>query len=153
MPRKLRMCLPGIPAHVALRGNYRDACYFADEDYRYYLKALADGCQRYDVELHAYYLMTNHVHLLMTQRRSNIGISQVMQYVGRIYLSYINKFYRRSGTLWEGRHKASLVDADNYLLICYRYIELNPVMANMVATPDQYRLFSYRDHGWGETNT
>ena len=152
MPRKSRMYLPGIPAHVMQRGNNRDACFFADEDYRYYLNALAQGCQRYDVHLHAYCLMTNHVHLLMTQERSNIGISQVMQHVGRIYVAYVNKTYRRSGTLWEGRHKASLVDADNYLLTCYRYIELNPVVANMVITPDQYRWSSYRYHAWGETN-
>jgi len=146
------MYLPGIPAHVVQRGNNRDACFFADEDYRYYLNALAEGCQRYDVHLHAYCLMTNHVHLLMTQQQTNIGISQVMQHVGRIYVAYVNKTYRRSGTLWEGRHKASLVDADNYILTCYRYIELNPVVANMVITPDQYRWSSYRYHAWGETN-
>lgn len=90
MPRKPRMYLPGIPAHVVQRGNNRDACFFADEDYRYYLNALAQGCQRYDVYLHACCLMTNHVHLLMTQERPNIGISQVMQHVGRIYVAYKN---------------------------------------------------------------
>lgn len=88
----------------------------------------------------------------MTQERSNIGISQVMQYIGRIYVAYVNKTYRRNGTLWEGRHKACLVDAGDYLLICYRYIELNPVVANMVITPDQYRWSSYRYHAWGETS-
>ena len=150
MPRKPRMYLPGIPAHVVQRGNNRDACFFADEDYQYYLNALAQGCQRYDVQLHAYCLMTNHVHLLMTQERSNIGISQVMQHLGRIYVAYVNKTYRRSGTLWEGRHKSSLVDADNYLLTCYRYIELNPVVANMVNRPDQYSWSSYRYHAHGE---
>jgi putative transposase len=75
-----------------------------------------------------------------------------MPHVGIIYVAYVNETYRRSGTLWEGRHKASLVDADNYLLICYRYIELNPVVANMVITPDQYRWSSYRYHAWGKTN-
>lgn len=153
MPRKTRMYLPGIPAHVVQRGNNRDACFFTDEDYRYYLNVLSQGCLRYDVHLHAYCLMTNHVHLLMTQQRSNIGISQVMQHVGRIYVAYVNKTCRRSGTLWEGRHKASLVDADNYLLTCYRYIEANPVVANMVTAPDQYRWSSYRYHAWGEKNT
>lgn len=128
------------------------ASFFADEDYRYYLNALAQGCQRYDVHLHAYCLMTNHVHLLMTQQRSDVGISQVMQHVGRIYVAYVNKTYRRTGTLWEGRHKASLVDADNYLFTCYRYIELNPVVADMVTAPDQYRWSSYRYHAWGEAN-
>ncbi len=153
MPRKPRMYLPGIPAHVVQRGNNRDACFFADEDYRYYLSALSQGCQRYDVHLHAYCLMTNHVHLLMTQQQSNVGISQVMQHVGRMYVAFVNKTYRRTGTLWEGRHKASLVDADDYLLTCYRYIELNPVLANIVTTPDQYRWSSYRYHAWGENNT
>ena len=110
MPRKPRMYLPGIPAHVVQRGNNRDACFFADEDYRYYLNALAQGCQQYDVQLHAYCLITNHVHLLMTQQRSNIGVSQVMQHIGRMYVAYVNKTYRRSGTLWQGRHQLLEVD-------------------------------------------
>ena len=95
MPRKPRMYLPGIPAHVVQRGNNRDACFFANEDYQYYLETLAEGCRRYDVQLHAYCLMTNHVHLLMTQTRQEIGISQVMQHIGRMYVAYINKTYRR----------------------------------------------------------
>lgn len=150
MPRKPRMYLPGIPAHVVQRGNNRDSCFFADEDYQFYLEVLSEGCRRYDVQLHAYCLMTNHVHLLMSQTQESRGISNVMQHIGRLYVAYINKTYRRSGTLWEGRYKASLVDADRYLLTCMRYIELNPVAANMVASPDQYRWSSYRHHAWGE---
>ena len=152
MPRKPRMYLPGIPAHVVQRGNNRDICFFSDDDYQFYLEVLGQGCRRYDVQLHAYCLMTNHVHLLMTQERKDIGISHVMQHIGRLYVAYINKTYRRSGTLWEGRHKASLVDADNYLLTCYRYIELNPVVADMVTSPDQYRWSSYAIHAWGKPN-
>ena len=152
MPRKPRLYLPGIPAHVVQRGNNRDACFFADDDYQYYLEVLGQGCRRYYVELHAYCLMTNHVHLLLTQQHADRGISQVLQHVGRLYVAYINKTYRRSGTLWEGRHKASLVDADTYLLTCYRYIELNPVTANMVTTPEQYPWSSYRYHAWGQPN-
>jgi REP-associated tyrosine transposase len=152
MPRKPRMYLPGIPAHVVQRGNNRDACFYADDDYQYYLEVLGRGCRRYGVQLHAYCLMTNHVHLLMTQAHENIGISQVMQHIGRLYVAHINKTYRRSGTLWEGRHKASLVDADTYLLMCYRYIELNPVVANLVTSPDQYRWSSYTWHAWGQPN-
>ncbi|MEJ2107402.1 MAG: transposase [Acidiferrobacteraceae bacterium] len=152
MPRKPRMYLPGIPAHVVQRGNNRDASFFADDDYQFYLEVLGQGCRRYEVELHAYCLMTNHVHLLMTQTCADRGISQVMQHVGRLYVAYINKTYRRSGTLWEGRHNASLVEADTYLLICQRYIEMNPVAANMVASPDQYRWSSYRHHAWGDVN-
>ena len=152
MPRKPRLYLPNIPAHVVQRGNNRDACFFSDQDYLYYLEVLAEGCRRYDVQLHAYCLMTNHVHLLMTQVHEDRGISQVMQHIGRMYVAYINKTYRRSGTLWEGRHKASLVDADTYLLTCMRYIELNPVVADMVMTPEQYRWSSYRYYAWGEKN-
>lgn len=111
MPRKPRMYLPGIPAHVTQRGNNRNVCFFADDDYQYYLEALGQGCRRYDVQLHAYCLMTNHVHLLMTQEQEDIGISQVMQHIGRLYVAHINQNYQRSGTLWEGRHKASLLDA------------------------------------------
>ena len=143
MPRKSRMYLPTIPCHVVSRGNNRDACFYADEDYLFYLECLGDACDKYAVALHAYVLMTNHVHLLLTPR-DELGISRVMQSVGRRYVQYINYTYRRSGTLWEGRHKASLIDADRYLLACYRYIELNPVRANMVVDPADYRWSSYR---------
>lgn len=125
MPRKHRMYLPGVPAHVVQRGNNRAASFFHEDDYRFYLAALADALKRYRVELHAYVLMTNHVHLLMTLADTE-GISRVMQHVGRLYVLYINRTYRRTGTLWEGRHKASLVNAAENLLTCYRYIELTP---------------------------
>ena len=143
MPRKARMYLPGVPCHVISRGNNRDACFYSDDDYQFYLECLDDACRKYQVALHAYVLMTNHVHLLFTPV-SEGGISKVMQSVGRRYVQYINLNYKRSGTLWEGRHKASLVDADEYLLACYRYIELNPVRANMVSHPAEYRWSSYR---------
>ena len=142
MPRKQRMYLPGVPAHVVQRGNNRDACFFHEDDYRYYLAVLADELKRYRVSLHAYVLMTNHVHLLMTPT-DETGISRVMQHVGRTYVLYINRTYRRTGTLWEGRHKASLVNAAEYLLSCYRDIELNPVRAGMVETPEAYPWSSY----------
>jgi len=145
------MYLPGIPAHVVQRGNNRSVCFFSDDDYLFYLELLRQGLKRFGVQLHAYVLMTNHVHLLMTPAKED-SISRLMQHVGRNYVLYINKSYRRSGTLWEGRPKASLVDADNYLLSSYRYIEMNPVAAGMVATPDEYRWSSYGWHAWGKTN-
>lgn len=111
MPRKPRMYLPGMPCHVIQRGNNRDACFYAEQDYQFYLECLLDACRRYHVAVHAYVLMTNHVHLLMTPEDSE-GISRVMQSVGRRYVQYINFEYQRSGTLWEGRHKASLVEAE-----------------------------------------
>jgi len=150
MPRKPRTYLPGIPSHIVQRGNNRAACFFADMDYQFYLECLNDAVRRYRVALHAYVLMTNHVHLLMTPT-SPSGISNVMQSVGRRYVQYINQTYRRTGTLWEGRHKASLVDADNYLLKCYRYIEMNPVAAGMVPAPADYAWSSYSYHALGKT--
>lgn len=145
------MYLPDIPCHVIQRGNDRSACFFAEDDYRFYLQSLKDACLKYQVEVHAYVLMTNHVHLLMTPA-DGIGISRVMQWLGRYYVQYINKTYRRTGTLWEGRHKASLINADQYLLSCYRYIELNPVNATMVKHPGEYPWSSYRHHAYGETD-
>lgn len=151
MPRKPRMYLPHIPCHVVQRGHNRQACFYADEDYRFYIQSLNDARQRYDVAVHAYCLMTNHVHLLMTPMTTS-GISRVMQSVGRKYVQYINKTYRRSGTLWEDRHKASLIQADDYLLRCYRYIEMNPVQAQMVNHPGEYPWSSYRYHAYGEVD-
>jgi putative transposase len=149
MPRKPRMYIAGIPSHVIQRGNNRGACFYSDQDYHFYLDCLGDACRRYKVSLHAYVLMTNHVHLLMTPSDAN-GISRVMQSLGRRYVQYINQEYCRSGTLWEGRHKASLVDAENYLLACMRYIEMNPVRAGMVAHPAEYPWSSYRMNGQSE---
>ena len=149
MPRKPRMYLPNVPCHVVQRGNDRCASFYRDDDYRIYLHCLNDARQRYAVDIHAYVLMTNHVHLLMTPTTSE-GISRLMQHVGNRYVQYINKTYRRTGTLWEGRHKSSLIDAENYLLACYRYIELNPVRAGMAKHPGDYRWSSYRQHAYGE---
>jgi putative transposase len=146
------MYLPGIPAHVVQRGNNRQACFFSDDDYRLYLEILGQGLRRYGVALHAYVLMTNHVHLLMTPEYED-SVSRVMQHVGRLYVLHINRTYQRTGTLWEGRHKASLIDAERYLLACYRYIELNPVAAGMVKRPDDYPWSSYRCHAWGEADS
>lgn len=151
MARKPRMYLPGIPAHVVQRGNNRAACFFTDEDYVLYLDRLQEGLRRYGIRLHDYVLMTNHVHLLMTPEKES-SISRLMQHVGRHYVLYINRSYRRTGTLWEGRHKASLVQAESYLLTCYRYIEMNPVTAGMVASPEAYRWSSYGWHAWGKEN-
>jgi putative transposase len=145
MPRKTRNYIAGVPSHIVQRGNDCNACFFEEEDYRFYLQCLEDACRRYKVSLHAYVLMTNHVHLLMTPI-DTIGISRVMQLTGNRYVQYINKKYKKTGTLWEGRHKSSLIDAENYLLACYRYIELNPVRAGMVSHPADYLWSSYHHH-------
>jgi putative transposase len=151
MPRKPRLYLPGVPSHVIQRGNNRCACFFTDDDYRYYLQYLDEARQKYNVAVHAYVLMTNHVHLLMTPA-DPMGISRLMQSIGRRYVQYINMTRERSGTLWESRHKSSLVHADEYLLNCYCYIEMNPVRARIVDHPIDYPWSSYRYHACGDLN-
>lgn len=145
MPRKPRCYIANVPCHVITRGNNRQDCFFAEGDYEFYLECLRDACTRYHVSLHAYVLMTNHVHLLMTPQTTD-GISRVMQSIGRRYVQHVNFKYRRSGTLWEGRYKASLVEQETYLLVCYRYIELNPVRAKMVTNPGDYKWSSFRQN-------
>ena len=142
MPRKPRFNLIGIPQHVIQRGNNREPCFYAEQDYRRYLDDLREVAKKYHCRIHAYVLMTNHVHILVTPMME-YGISQMMQALGRRYVYYINKTYKRTGTLWEGRYKASLIDSDAYLLTCMRYIELNPIRANMVSHPGEYPWSSY----------
>ncbi len=148
MPRKPRFYLPGVPVHVVQRGNDRQAVFFADEDYLAYLSWLREGAGRHGCLIHAYVLMTNHVHLLLTPQ-SRDSISRTVQFLGRKYVGYVNHQYRRSGTLWEGRHKGSLIDSSAYALACSRYIELNPVRAGMVDAPSDYRWSSYRANAFG----
>ena len=151
MARLPRFSILGQPQHVIQRGNNRDAIFVADEDYGFYLEKLKDACQKFQCEIHAYVLMTNHVHLLITPYSEN-GISKVMQSLGRFYVQYFNYQYRRTGTLWEGRYRATLLDSEQYLLICSRYIELNPVRAKMVSNAGEYPWSSYRCNAMGETN-
>ncbi|WP_046021994.1 transposase [Magnetospira sp. QH-2] len=142
MARLLRLNIAGVPQHAIQRGNNRQATFFHDDDYSVYLDKLKDYGEKYDVAIHAYVLMTNHVHLLMTPARET-GISKLMQSLGRYYVRYINQTYRRSGTLWEGRYRSTLVDKEDYFLTVSRYIELNPVRANMVQDPKDYPWSSY----------
>lgn len=138
MPRKSRFNLPYHTQHVIRRGNKREPCYFSEQDYRRYLKDLKETSAKYGCRIHAYVLMTDHVHLLVTPDDAQ-GIGQTMQALGRRYVCYVNKTYRRMRTLWDGRYKASLVDSDNYLPTCMSYIELNPVRAQVVSHPGEYR--------------
>lgn len=148
MARHPRFTLPGYTQHVIQRGNNRDVIFVDQEDYGFYRDRLAQACERFGCAIHAYVFMTNHVHLLMTPQTAT-AISQVMQALGRVYVQYFNYRYRRTGTLWEGRFRASVIDADRYLLICYRYIELNPVRAGMVEWPGDYRWSSYACNAQG----
>ena len=143
MPRKPRFFLPGVPVHIVQRGHSRELVFFEDGDYSAYLGWLGEGAERYECEIHAYVLMTNHVHILATPRTQD-GITRMMQYTGRRYVPYINRTYGTSGSIWEGRYKASLIEDEHYLLTCMRYIELNPIRANMVKSPAYYRWSSYR---------
>jgi putative transposase len=140
-----------IPQHVVQRGNDRQPCFLSDPDYRRYLRGLQEASLDHECRIHAYVLMTNHVHLLVTPATVG-GVSRMMQHLGRSYVSYFNTSHHRTGTLWEGRFKSNLVDSERYLLACYRYIELNPVRAAMVEAPDAYHWSSYAHNALGEPN-
>lgn len=130
------------------RGNDRHAVFFRDDDYAAYLDWLRQGAEKYACAIHAYVLMTNHVHLLLTPEFKD-SISKTIQSVGRNHVTYVNHTYGRSGTLWDGRHKGSIVSSEEYLLVCMRYIEMNPVRAGMVKTPGEYRWSSYLTNSSG----
>lgn len=151
MPRRARLTLPNIPLHLIQRGNNRQACFFADEDYRVYLDWLAEFAAKTGCRVHAYVLMTNHVHLLLTPAQAEAPAA-LMKALGQRYVQYVNRVYRRSGTLWEGRFRSCLAQEDTYLLTCQRYIELNPVRADMVSHPAEYRWSSYRANAQGEAD-
>lgn len=151
MPRRQRVHNKGFTQHIIQRGLNRNRCFFADEDYQYYLDTLKESAEKTGCDIHAYVLMTNHIHLLVTPNE-DYGISHLMKWVGQRYTQYVNYVYHRTGTIWEGRYKASVIDAEEYLLTCYKYIELNPVRANMVRRPSNYRWSSASWHGFAEPN-
>jgi putative transposase len=152
MPRLPRFVLIDHPQHVIVRGNNREPIFCVEEDYRFYLDKLKQACDKHQCEVHAYVLMTNHVHLLITPRTRQ-GIGKVIQMVGRYYVQHFNYKYQRTGTLWEGRYKATLIDSEQYLLTCYRYIELNPVRASGMANhPSEYPWSSYRYNALGQAD-
>lgn len=144
--------LPGVAVHVIHRGNNRSACFFEDEDRSFYLFHLARLLPRAGCELHAYCLMGNHLHLLLTARAAP-GCALLMKSIAQLHAQYINKNYQRSGYLWESRFKSCLVQSEGYLLSCYRYIELNPVRAGLARRPDEYRWSSYAANGRGEPSS
>jgi len=148
MARLPRYVLPGQPQHVIQRGNNRSALFADEPDYQFFRDCLQEACHRQHCQVHAYVFMTNHVHLLMTPE-TEAGIGKVMQSVGRRYVQYFNFTYGRTGTLWEGRYKATPIDTESYLLTCYRYVELNPVRADMVSHPRDYRWSSYGSNAEG----
>lgn len=149
MARLPRFALPGQPQHVIQRGNNRTPLFAKPADYSAFRRCVTTACTEHGCQVHAYVLMTNHVHLLVTPRDAS-GVGKAMQSVGRRYVAYFNAVYRRTGTLWEGRYRAAPVDTEQYLLACYRYIELNPVRAGLVADPVDYPWSSYRANAFGQ---
>jgi putative transposase len=151
MPRRSRLSLPNVPIHIIQCGNNRQACFYADEDYLFYLNWLREYADKTSCRVHAYVLMTNHVHLLISAEWTE-GPGALMKALGQRYVQYVNRTYRRSGTLWEGRFRSCLTQEETYLLACQRYIELNPVRAAMVEHPAEYRWSSYRANAQGEVD-
>jgi putative transposase len=140
-----------MPLHVIQRGHNRGVIYFEDADYNYFLQRLGESASEHGCSIHAYVLMTNHVHLLLTPQARD-SASLMMKHLNQRYVRYVNRKYERSGTLWEGRFRSCLTQSDNYVLACYRYIELNPVRGGIVSQPKQYRWSSYAANAKGWSN-
>lgn len=139
---------PGLPLHVIQRGNNRAPIFRGSGDLAFFRDSIYHSARKHDVAIHAYVLMTNHVHMLATPETAT-SLPAMMQAIGRVYVQYFNSMHSRTGTLWEGRYKAAIVDEEHYLLKCMRYIELNPVRANMVASPGEYPWSSFRANAHG----
>ena len=142
MARLPRLTLPGYPHHVIQRGNNRQPIFSSSADYERLLSLLFENAKKFDVAIHAYVLMGNHFHLLVTPQTAE-GLPQMMQAVGRRYVRYFNDIQKRSGTLWEGRYRSTLIQTERYLLACMAYIDLNPVRAGLVAQARDYPWSSY----------
>jgi putative transposase len=152
MPRRTRVHIDGLPLHIVQRGHNRSPCFFDDQDRLAYLGWLREALKREHCRLHAYVLMTNHVHRLLTPEQA-ARVPKVLIAVGRRYVHYINHAYGRRGTQWHGRYPSSPVQAETHLLRCQRDTELNPVRAGLVSDPAEYRWSSYRANGLGQVDT
>jgi putative transposase len=148
MSRLPRFFAPGLPLHIVQRGNGRGLIFRSPTDFEFFRDCLGFAARRHAVAIHAYVLMTNHMHLLATPSDAG-GVPKMMQSVGRVYVPYFNQAYGRTGGLWEGRYKATVVEDDRYFITCMRYIELNPVRAQMVEHADQYRWSSHLANACG----
>lgn len=151
MARLPRFFVEGQPHHVIQRGNNRASVFAFEDDYAFFLNCLGEAATRHGASIHAYVLMTNHVHLLVTPTTRQ-SLPETMQSVGRLYVQRFNRARKRTGTLWEGRYRGTLVDSERYFLTCMRYIELNPVRAGLVARPEDYRWSSYQANALGSSN-
>lgn len=151
MGRQSRINIVGIPQHIVQTGHNRLPCFFDEQDYEFYLSSLRAASDQYQVEIHAYVLLPSSIQIIATPRIDK-GISSMMQSLGRRYVQYINHRYKRSGTLWEGRYKSSLIDSENYLLTCYRYVELRPLHLGLVENLSDYPWSSYHHHCGDKTD-
>lgn len=149
MPRRPRSIFPNTPVHIVQRGNNRRSCFRRRKDYLSYIAALRETSVQFGVSIHAFVLMTNHVHILATPVQDD-SVSRMMQQLGRKYVSYFNKAHDRTGTLWEGRFRSSTILSVRYLFACYCYIELNPVRAGLVMCVGDYEWSSYRANALGQ---
>src|SRR3990167_8957378 len=143
MARLPRLSLPGYPHHVILRGNNQQAIFSCPADYQTLLDLIEEHARKSGVAVHAYVLMSNHVHLLVTPEAAD-SLPRLMQAVGRRYVRYFNDRQGRSGTLWEGRYRSTPIQTETYLLACMAYIDLNPVRAGLVA---EARDYPWSSHG------
>ncbi len=148
MPRRLRISVPDVATHVIQRGNNRNPCFFRDSDYLYYLAQLRTLTREIGCSVHAYCLMTNHVHLLLTPQAPQ-ACTTLMKHLSQRHAQYVNRTYERTGSLWDGRFRSCLTESRRYVLACYRYIELNPVRAGMVDAPGSYPWSSYAANAQG----
>lgn len=151
MTRLPRIVLPGQPQLILQRSHRAQVIFRGERDYRFYLDSLRSAALRYGGDVHAYALMADHVHLLITPHAED-SLARILQQVGRSFVRYLNSAYHRSGSLWDGRYKAAIIDSEHYLLACYRYVELDPVRSHCVVYPGDYPWSSYRAHALGESN-
>jgi putative transposase len=142
MPRQPRLIIPDVAVHIVQRGNNRTQCFRTDGDFQVYLSELRRRSAKFDCAVHAYCLMSNHVHLLVTPARAD-GCTGMMKELSQAYAWYFNQRHERTGTLWEGRFRSCMAQSARYVLACYRYIELNPVRAGIVPHPELYPWSSY----------
>lgn len=151
MARRTRVFMEGLTLHVTQRGNNRCATFRAACDYELFLWFLRFATQRYEFRVHAYALMSNHFHLMVTPA-SPTALARGMQSLGRRYVRYFNDRYHRTGTLWEGRFRTAIISDERYWLTCMRYVEMNPIRAGLAGSPESYRWCSYRAHAFGTTD-
>lgn len=151
MPRRARLKIPGVTVHLIQRAVADQACFFKEADYRFYLESLTELAARFNCAVHAYALLENEVHILATPKDAE-GASSLMKHLSQRYVQYVNQTYARTGSLWEGRFRSSLLQGADYILACYRYIEQAPVRAGVCSQARQYAWSSYRCNAEGKSN-